>query len=85
MAVAVAVAVAVDVVVTHYILTRAFQFFVSVEQEDWKFDTLCDLCVFLFPLPLANLYAPAHAAFSYDTLTITQAVILCGTKRKLTG
>ena len=85
MAVAVAVAVAVDVVVTHYILTRAFQFFVSVEQEDRKFDTLCDLCVFLFPLPHPNPYAPAHAAFSYDTLTITQAVILCGTKRKLTG
>jgi len=64
-------------------VTRETQFFVSVEQEDWKFDTLCDLCVFLFPLPLANLYAPAHAAFSYDTLTITQAVIFCGTKRKV--
>ena len=64
-------------------MTRETQFFVSVEQEDWKFDTLCDLCVFLFPLPLANLYAPAHAAFSYDTLTITQAVIFCGTKRKV--
>ncbi|KAL6186457.1 hypothetical protein ACLB2K_042577 [Fragaria x ananassa] len=38
------------------------QFFVSVEREDWKFDTLCDL---------------------YDTLTITQAVIFCNTKRKV--
>ncbi|CAO2841697.1 unnamed protein product [Amaranthus hypochondriacus] len=38
------------------------QFFVAVEQEDWKFDTLCDL---------------------YDTLTITQAVIFCNTKRKV--
>jgi len=37
------------------------QFFVAVEQEDWKFDTLCDL---------------------YDTLTITQAVIFCNTRRK---
>ncbi|KAF7488632.1 Eukaryotic initiation factor 4A-III [Sarcoptes scabiei] len=38
------------------------QFFVSVEHEEWKFDTLCDL---------------------YDTLTITQAVIFCNTKRKV--
>lgn len=40
------------------------QFFVAVEREEWKFDTLCDL---------------------YDTLTITQAVIFCNTKRKVTG
>ena len=39
------------------------QFFVAVEREEWKFDTLCDL---------------------YDTLTITQAVIFCNTKRKVT-
>ena len=38
------------------------QFFVAVEKEDWKFDTLCDL---------------------YDTLTITQAVIFCNTRRKV--
>ena len=38
------------------------QFFVAVEKEEWKFDTLCDL---------------------YDTLTITQAVIFCNTKRKV--
>jgi len=38
------------------------QFFVSVEKEDWKFDTLTDL---------------------YDTLTITQAVIFCNTRRKV--
>lgn len=38
------------------------QYFICVEQEDWKFDTLCDL---------------------YDTLTITQAVIFCNTKRKV--
>merc|ERR1711966_15090 len=38
------------------------QFFVAVEKETWKFDTLCDL---------------------YDTLTITQAVIFCNTKRKV--
>ncbi len=38
------------------------QFFVAVEREEWKFDTLCDL---------------------YDTMTITQAVIFCNTKRKV--
>ncbi|KAK7251011.1 hypothetical protein RIF29_33869 [Crotalaria pallida] len=38
------------------------KFFVSVEREEWKFDTLCDL---------------------YDTLTITQVVIFCNTKRKV--
>ena len=38
------------------------QFFVAVEREEWKFDTLCDL---------------------YDTLTITQAVIFCNTRRKV--
>ena len=40
------------------------QFFVAVEREEWKFDTLCDL---------------------YDTLTITQAVIFCNTRRKVGG
>merc|ERR1719474_509620 len=38
------------------------QFFINVEKEEWKFDTLCDL---------------------YETLTITQAVIFCNTKRKV--
>ncbi|BHF59248.1 Eukaryotic initiation factor 4A-III [Sparganum proliferum] len=38
------------------------QFFVAVEREEWKFDTLCDL---------------------YDTLTVTQSVIFCNTKRKV--
>lgn len=38
------------------------QFFISVEKEEWKFDTLCDL---------------------YDTLTITQAVIFCNSRRKV--
>lgn len=38
------------------------QFFVSVEKEEWKFDTLCDL---------------------YDSLTVTQAVIFCNTRRKV--
>lgn len=38
------------------------QFYVAVEKEEWKFDTLCDL---------------------YDTLTITQAVIFCNTRRKV--
>lgn len=38
------------------------QFHVDVEQEEWKFDTLCDL---------------------YETITITQAVIFCNTKKKV--
>lgn len=38
------------------------QFYISVEQEDWKLDTLCDL---------------------YETVTITQAVIFCNTRRKV--
>lgn len=38
------------------------QFFVAVEREEWKFDTLCDL---------------------YDSLTITQAVIFCNTRKKV--
>ncbi|GFP87126.1 eukaryotic initiation factor 4a-3 [Phtheirospermum japonicum] len=38
------------------------QYFVAVEKEEWKFDTLYDL---------------------FDTLTISQAVIFCNTKRKV--
>jgi translation initiation factor 4A len=38
------------------------QFFVFVEKEEWKLDTLCDL---------------------YGTLSITQAVIFCNTRRKV--
>jgi len=38
------------------------QFYVSVDQEEWKLDTLCDL---------------------YETLTITQAIIYCNTRRKV--
>lgn len=38
------------------------QFYVMIEKEEWKFDTLCDL---------------------YETLTITQAVIFCNTRRKV--
>jgi translation initiation factor 4A len=38
------------------------QYYVAVEREDFKFDTLCDL---------------------YDTLTITQAIIYCNTRRKV--
>eukprot|EP00624_Nannochloropsis_granulata_P007156 evm.model.NODE_6578_length_15982_cov_36.076336.3 len=37
------------------------QFYIAVEREDWKLDTLCDL---------------------YETLTITQAIIYCNTRRK---
>ncbi|CAO1614807.1 unnamed protein product [Jaminaea pallidilutea] len=38
------------------------QFYVAVDKEDWKLDTLCDL---------------------YETVTITQAVIFCNTRRKV--
>lgn len=38
------------------------QFYIAVEREDWKFETLCDL---------------------YETLTITQAIIYCNTRRKV--
>lgn len=38
------------------------QFYIMISQEEWKFDTLCDL---------------------YETLTITQAVIFCNTRRKV--
>lgn len=38
------------------------QFYIAVEKEEWKLETLCDL---------------------YETLTITQAIIYCNTRRKV--
>lgn len=38
------------------------QFYVAVEKEEWKLDTLCDL---------------------YETLTITQSIIYCNTRKKV--
>lgn len=38
------------------------QFYVNVDREEWKFDTLCDL---------------------YDTLTISQSVIFCNSRKKV--
>jgi translation initiation factor 4A len=38
------------------------QFYIGVDREEWKLDTLCDL---------------------YETLTITQAIIYCNTRRKV--
>ena len=38
------------------------QFYIAVEKEEWKLNTLCDL---------------------YETVTITQAVIFCNTRRKV--
>jgi len=38
------------------------QFYILLDREEWKLDTLCDL---------------------YETLTITQAVIFCNTRRKV--
>merc|ERR1712072_1578900 len=38
------------------------QFYIAIEKEEWKIDTLCDL---------------------YETVTITQAIIYCNTRRKV--
>lgn len=38
------------------------QYYVNVDKEEWKFDTLCDI---------------------YDSITITQAIIFCNTKKKV--
>lgn len=38
------------------------QFYVALDREDWKLDTLCDL---------------------YETLTITQSIIYCNTRRRV--
>merc|ERR1711998_289230 len=38
------------------------QFYVAIDKEDWKLDTLCDL---------------------YETLTVTQSIIYCNTRRKV--
>jgi len=38
------------------------QFYIAIEKEEWKLDTLCDL---------------------YETVTITQAIIYCNTRRKV--
>jgi len=38
------------------------QFFVAIEKEEWKLETLCDL---------------------YETLTISQAIIYCNTRRRV--
>jgi len=38
------------------------QFYISVDREDWKLETLCDL---------------------YETVTITQAIIYCNSRRKV--
>ncbi|KAI9317576.1 ATP-dependent RNA helicase eIF4A [Dichotomocladium elegans] len=38
------------------------QFYIAVDKEDWKLDTLCDL---------------------YETVTITQAVIFCNSRKKV--
>lgn len=38
------------------------QFYVAMEKEDWKLETLCDL---------------------YETITVTQSIIYCNTRRKV--
>jgi len=38
------------------------QFYIAIEKDEWKIETLCDL---------------------YETLTITQAIIYCNTRRKV--
>lgn len=43
-------------------VTGIKQFYIGVEREEWKLETLCDL---------------------YETLTITQAIIYCNTRRRV--
>merc|ERR1712057_104829 len=43
-------------------LEKIQQFYIAIEKEEWKIDTLCDL---------------------YETLTITQVIIYCNTRRKV--
>ena len=43
-------------------LEGIMQFFIAIDREEWKLDTLCDL---------------------YSSLTITQAIIYCNTRRKV--
>merc|ERR1712139_352571 len=38
------------------------QFYIAIDREEWKVDTLCDL---------------------YESLTISQAIIYCSTRRKV--
>ena len=86
------------------------QYFIAVEKEEWKFDTLCDVyslsltktfkswCLsfiiissFTFISSPCSLFPSSVSQFPratlilqlYDTLTITQAVIFCNTKRKV--
>lgn len=44
------------------IISGIKQFYIAVDREEWKLDTLCDL---------------------YETLTITQAIIYCNTRRRV--
>lgn len=45
-----------------FFLSGIKQFYIGVEREEWKLETLCDL---------------------YETLTITQAIIYCNTRRRV--
>ena len=53
------------------------QYFIAIEKEEWKFDTLCDVLFLFDSLRVSN------CSKLYDTLTITQAVIFCNTRRKV--
>lgn len=46
----------------HILQSGIKQFYIAVDREEWKLDTLCDL---------------------YETLTITQAIIYCNTRRRV--
>ena len=71
------------------------QFFVAVEREEWKFDTLCDLYDTLTitqvrpPCKSAKIWqnnnntAELQNLSTADPVCIIQAVIFCNTKRKV--
>ena len=69
------------------------QFFVAVEREEWKFDTLCDLYdtltitqvrqYLLFIDQQKVNYADLQVLLTADQVCNVQAVIFCNTKRKV--
>lgn len=58
------------------------QFYINVEREEWKFDTLCDLyeTLTITQVTRYNLHSCTRLSFCFFNL---QAVIFCNTKRKV--
>ncbi len=59
------------------------QFFVAVEREEWKFDTLCDLYDTLTITQVRKLTCLFFHQTTIKTNLSSQAVIFCNTKRKV--